>query len=278
MVKYTDEELDKKLKEIREKDQLKIDGPDFWEKISGVFTEPAGFFNRLSYFKPNFLNWILPVLAYILIFSACEFLMLNNPDVRKEKFDAQYENMENLVNRMVEKGRLSRDEAGDILDKEYEKAKHLSAGPDFVSTLVFKGITTLLGFFIVVILLQFFMNLFFSEIYLIKKTMVVYGLAFLIFIPEVLIRTIVVFISGSYISVLNFSLFLEQSNIFSYILGNLNPFTIWFNLVVCIGLIETYRVKNKKKIYLLIFGSWFVLLAIGYFVMQQFTMLSQLAR
>lgn len=278
MVQYSEEELDKKLKEIKEKDSRKIAGPGLFEKFTGIFMEPGKMFKNLSYFKPNFLNWLIPILAYVLIFSICEYIMLNNPDVKKEKFEAHYQMMESKVNNSLEKGSLSREEAEDILDLEYEKAKYFSVGSEFVPTFIFKLVTTFLQVLIVVVILQFFMNLFFSEIFVFKRTLLIYGLSFIVLIPEVLIRTITVLMTGSYISVLNFSLFLTGDNFITFFISSINPFILWFYLVLCIGIIETYRVKNKKKIYSLIYGSWCLMVVLNYFAMQQFAALSKLAR
>ena len=269
MVKYTEEELDQKLKEIKRRDKIKVDEPGLFEKIYGIFAEPADLFNKLSYFKPNALNWLLPIVSYVLIFSFCEYLMQNNPSVLKTKFENQYGVMENKVDASIEKGTLSREEAEEILDKEYDKAKYFSVGPNFVPTLIFKTVTTLFSFFITIILLQFFMNLFYQELYKIKMTMVVYGLPFLIPSLEVLVRTILVYVTGTYYPVLDFSsVLLFQNNFLAYIFSKLNPFEIWFNVVVCIGFVQMYRLKTKRKIYMLVFGSWFVLLSIGYFITQ----------
>lgn len=276
MVRYTDEELDQKLKEIKRRDLIKVNEPGVFEKIYGIFSEPSSLFKRLSYFKPNFLNWLLPIVTYILVFSFCEYIMLNNPDVLKTKFENRYNNMEQRVNNSLEKGSLSREEAADILDQEYEKAKYFTVGSSFTPTLIFKTVSTFFQFFIVVILLQFFMNLFYSEIYIMKKTLLIYGLPFLIPTIEVLIRTIIVLVSGTYFEVLDFSsILLFQNNYLAYLFSRLNPFTIWFNIVVCIGIIQMYRLKTSRKIYVLVFGCWFIILSMGYFIAQKIQMLSQ---
>jgi len=271
MVKYTDEELDQKLKEIKHRDNIKVEEPGLFEKLYGIFAEPADLFKRLSYFNPNAANWLLPIVSYILIFSFCEFLMQNNPSVLKSKFENQYGVMEKKIDASVEKGVLSREEAEEFLDQEYEKAKYFSIAPQLIPTLIFKTITTLSSFFITVILLQFFMNLFFHELYKMKITFVIYGLPFLIPVLEVICRTILVYATGIYFPVLDFSSFLLfQDSFFVYIFSKLNPFEIWFNIVVCIGFVQMYRLKTKRKIYILVFGSWFFLLTIGYFINQKF--------
>lgn len=269
MVQYTDEELDQKLKEIKRRDSIKVEEPGFFEKFIGVISEPTKLFHRLSYFKPNFFNWLIPLISYIIIFSVCELIMQNNPQILNAKFEERYSRMEARVNNSLEKGRITRDEAAEILDSEYEKAKYYTVGPEFAPTLIFKTVTTSFYFFGFVIILQFFMNLFYSEIYVMKKTMLAFGLPFIIKSIEVLVRTIVVLLSGTYFAVLDFSsILLFKNNYIAYLFSKINPFTIWFFIVVCIGLIQMYRLKTKRKIYYLFIGCWILALTIEFFVSQ----------
>jgi len=275
MVQYSDEELDKKLREIKEKDNRTIDEPGFFYKFMGLYTEPGKVFKNLSYFKPNFLNWLIPILVYIFIFSVCEYVMLNNSNVRKTKFENYYQKIENQVKSSMRKGKLTRKEAEEVLDMEYEKAKYFSIGSEFVPTFVFKLVTTFLHVFIVVTIFQFFMNLFFSEIFVFKRTLIIYGLSFIVLVPEVLVRTVIVLLTGSYISVLDFSVFFTANSFITFFTRNINPFVLWFYLILCIGIIKTYRIKNKKKIYFFIFGGWCLMVVLNYFIMQQFAILSK---
>lgn len=54
------------------------------DKIVGVISEPSTLFSKLAFAKVKVIDWLLPILALMIIAIATTFIYMSNPEIKLE--------------------------------------------------------------------------------------------------------------------------------------------------------------------------------------------------
>ncbi len=76
------------------------------DKIVGVISEPSNLFSKLSFQKPKATDWLLPLLAMMIVSIIATFIYMSNPEIKLEMQQQQRKAMQEQFDKMVESGQM----------------------------------------------------------------------------------------------------------------------------------------------------------------------------
>ena len=233
------------------------------DKMIGVFTEPAKMFYHTSKFPTRNKDWVIPVLILFLVAGLIQRLALMNEEVYFKVMQEQSQELD----KQVDSGQLSSEEA----DQRLDAIETFTKGPiGWVTTIV----GALIGGLIFFLLLSLFY--FLSSKFLLKgeggysSALVAGGLSSYISLLQVIIAGILTISLGLRIS--DFSVAslweMDRLTLSGWLLAKINPISIWYYIVLSIGLAKMFKSDNVKKYYALVFVSW-IISSLIFFVLAQ---------
>ncbi len=221
------------------------------DKMTGIFTEPSATFEKIAKFPVKTVDWLLPILLLLLVISLTRILMMNNEEISYQVKQIQ----EKSINEMVEKGVITSEQA----DQQIEQSEKFSNSP-------IGWIIQTVGIFIFGFIIFFFIVLIY---FLLAKfalkgnggfasALVGSGLTAYISIIQVVLAAILALIFGKLMTDLSVATFtdIDKSTITGWILGKIDPFSIWSYSVYSIGLAKMFRSDSTTKYFILVFGVW----------------------
>lgn len=228
------------------------------DKMTGVFTEPAATFEKISRFPLKTSDWLLPVVLLFLVISLTQILVMSNEEIYFQAKQKQEEQLHKTFDEMVEKGQMTRQEA----DQQIESARERMAmgrGPvGWIFQTIGIFIFGFIVFFIVVLIHFLFAKYAFNGNGGYLSALISNGLPAYISIIQVVLTAIVAMAMGKLMSDLSVASIagVEKSTFAGWALGKLEPFSIWIYSVVSIGLSRMFRSDSTKKYFILVFGVW----------------------
>src|SRR5574338_1018652 len=90
------------------------------DKIVGVISEPSNLFSKLSFIPTKATDWILPLIALIVVAIVSTFIYMSNPEIKLEMQQQQEKAMQEQFDKMVESGQMTREQADEQIDMTME--------------------------------------------------------------------------------------------------------------------------------------------------------------
>ena len=227
------------------------------DKLVGVFSEPGNVFSKIAQVPAKTVDWIVPLLVFIVVLSLSTIIMQTNPQIKYSMIEKQTEAIEKNFSEAVNSGRMTQEQA----DTQMEAIRERMEGGGMAMV-----IPQLVGIVIFTFIVFFVMSGFY---FLVAKfglkgdggyssAMVAYGLPFYIASVQVILQVIVAMLMAKMVTDLSVTTFLglDKSEFVGFLLSKLDLFSIWFYVVVGIGLAKMFKSDNTKKYIIAIIALW----------------------
>ena len=103
-----------------EQNPIEIEELSHTDKIVGVISEPTNLFSKLVFLNTKATDWLLPLLAMILVAIVATFIYMSNPSIKYEMQQQQEKAMREQFEKMVESGQMTQEQVDEQLDKTSE--------------------------------------------------------------------------------------------------------------------------------------------------------------
>jgi len=228
------------------------------DKMTGIFTEPSATFVKIAKFPVKTIDWLMPVLLLLFVISLTQILIMSNEEIYFQARQKQEEQLQKTFDSMVEKGQMTREQADQQMESAMERMA-MGRGPvgwilQTVSILIFGFIV----FFLVVLIYFLFSKFAFKGNGGYTSALVGSGLTAYISIIQVVLAAILALAFGRLMSDLSVASFasMDKTTITGWMLGKIDPLSIWAYAVTSIGLAKMFRSDSITKYFILVFGVW----------------------
>ena len=228
------------------------------DKMIGIFTEPSSTFEKTAKFPVKTVDWFLPVLILLVVVAITQILVMSNQEIYYQAQQKQMQQIEKTFDQMVEKGQMTRQQADEQLDKVRQRME-AGRGP---MGYVFQT----LGIFIIGFIFFFLVGLIY---FLISKfafkgdggytsALVASGLTSYIVILQIVLAAILSMAFGRLLNGLSIASLadIDKSTFIGFILGKIDPFSIWAYSITSIGLAKMFKSDSTTKYFIMVFLVW----------------------
>lgn len=243
-----------KMSSVDELEELELTHPD---KLVGVFTEPTKTFSKIAQFPAKSIDWVIPIFVVIIVVILSQFLMLSNPQIKREQQDKMLERVEKQFDEAVKKGQLTREQADQQLQQMEE---------NMGSTSIFQTIGIIVGvpigmfivFFVVTAAFFFIAKYGLKGELTYKDVLVAYGLPMYIGAIETIVMAIAALAMSKFLTGVSVADFIgaDKTTLNGFLLSKLNIFSIWFYSVFGIGLSKMSKSNDVKKYVIVVLAVW----------------------
>lgn len=244
------------------------------DKFVGVISEPSTFFTSLSNYKLKASNWLIPLLLFVIVASATNYLMMNNPVIKNQAIDKQMAIIEKALEDAVASGQIPQATADAQLEQYRVRIEEqIDSGTLISVASVF--VITFLMFFIVAAVLYMIARFILKGEGTYSTAMITYGSVYYILILQVICMLIYALASDQLVSGLNLSFFLDADTkeFGGFLLSKIDPFTIWFYTVVSLGLAKMFKSEKTTSYFVAVFSLWLGFSLLFFFAAQKFPFL-----
>lgn len=239
------------------------------DAISGIFTEPGNTFETIAKFpKRNF--WLLPVIILVVTSIVSSFLFFSDAELVSKMMDKQKQQLRERMQESVKNGKMSQEQANDAIEKA---EKFMDPKGLFFKITGFAGavVAPFLMLFVLSVIYMLLLKMFKANFEFMNILNVV-GLSLIVSAIGSIIAIVLSIILGDLNSV-GLSLILKADTVgetLHALLMKLDVFSIWFYILVAIGLVRVAKIKPLIS-YSIVFGLWVIWLAVTTFVFKMFT-------
>lgn len=232
------------------------------DKIVGVISEPSNLFSKLVFLPTKATDWILPLLALIVVAIVSTFIYMSNPEIKYQMQQEQEKAMREQFDKMVESGQMSREQA----DEQMEQSAQFVNNPMFMylipSISVF--VIMLLWFFIFTTLAFLLAKFALKGDGSYSQAMTAMGLPLYISVLGSIILVIAGMLMGKMLTGLNPATLMgmDLKTLPGFLLSRLDLFTIWFYVVVGISFAKMFKSDNVKKYVITSLAAWLIFMFI----------------
>ena len=240
--------------ELLEENEFELSHSD---KMVGVFSEPTNTFAEIAKTPPKVIDWLVPLLIFIVVSSLSSVIMISNPQIKFNMMEKQTEAMEKSFAEYVDSGAMTQEQA----DTQIEKVRETMEGNGTAIIISQVVATVIMGFIVFFIMCGFY----YGVVRLILKgdgtfgnVMVAYGLPFYIASIQAILVVIVAMLMNKMVTDLSVATFLDldKTELVGFLLSKLDLLTIWFYVVVGIGLAKMFKSDDTKKYVGMVLGLW----------------------
>jgi len=227
------------------------------DKMVGLFSEPASTFQRIAQAPTKVIDWLIPLLIFIVVLSLSTVIMQSNPQIKYQMVEKQTEAMEKTFDEYVNSGAMTQEQA----DAQIETMRDRMNG----SGMAFL-IPQIVGIVIFVFIVFFVVSgFYYGTTRLVLKgdgtfsnAMVAYGLPFYIATVQVILQVIVAMLMNKIIADLSLTTFLDldKTEFIGFLLSKVDIISIWFYVVVGIGFAKMFKSENTTKYIGMVVGLW----------------------
>jgi len=229
------------------------------DKIVGVFTEPASLFSNIKLAGAKTSDWLIPLFLMMLLSFAVQFVVLQNPVLKQQAIDEQIERTKEFLDGYVESGQMTQEQADQQLEAAYDRMEEqMSAG------LVISAVT--------IIVLGFIFFFVISGVYILivkfvlkgdgsyKEGLSAYGLPGYIMALQLIATIILVLFTESIkagpdvAKLMN----MDPQTITGYVMGYLDPFKIWYYVVLGIAFAKMFKSDKSAKYIVTVISVWVI--------------------
>jgi hypothetical protein len=228
------------------------------DKFVSLFTEPSKLFTDLSHQKPKTTDWLIPLIALMLLAMGVQILVLTNPTLKHQAVQEQLGRVEAFFDDAIEKGQMTQEQADQQLEASAERMdRQMKAG--LLIGVVTIIILAFLFFFVVsgVFILIVKFGLKGEGTY--KAGLTAYGLPGFIMALQLII-TMILMLTMSDIKMGTDAakiLGYDVQELNGYLLSYVDPIKIWFYVVVAIAFAKMFKSENIGLYISTILGVWF---------------------
>ena len=230
------------------------------DKMMGVFSEPSATFEKIAKFPPRTMDWLLPVIVFLIVAIASSFLIMQNPEIKLQLGEMLDKRMDKVEKQMEEKVK-----SGDMTEADKEKAmEQARKGMEFMTGPTMRSVTvvvwTFIGFFVMVLIYFLLAKFALKGDGTFSGTMVARGLPFYILVVQVIVVAILSIVMQKLLIDSSLASFLgtERDTMAGYLLSRIDPFAIWFYAVVGVGLAKMFKSDSVTKYVVMVFAVWII--------------------
>ncbi|MDA3861057.1 MAG: YIP1 family protein [Melioribacteraceae bacterium] len=258
--------------ELLEEEEFEFNHSD---KLVGLFSEPANTFTKIAQAQTKVIDWLIPLLIFIVVISLSTIIMQSNPQIKFQMIEKQTEAMEKSFSEYVNSGAMTQEQA----DTQIEAIRERMEGsgiemliPQIVGIVIFSFIVFFImsGFYYGVIRLILKGDGTFSN------AMVGYGLPFYIASVQSILVVIVAMLMNKMATDLSVATFLDldKTEFVGFLLSKLDLFSIWFYVVVGIALAKMFKSEETTKYVGMVIGLWLGFSLLFFYLGNAFPLLS----
>jgi len=227
------------------------------DKIVGLFIEPSKTFSKMSKFPPKTVDWVIPILILIVVTILSRIVMMSNPIIKHEITEKSVAKIEKQFKQMVDKGQLSQSQADEQLDTMRERMEKGSV-IQLIGMIIGIPIFIFILFFIVSGVLLIIAKYILGGDGSYKSAMAAYGLPFYVVSLQVIIMVIAALVMNKFLSGISAADLMSsnQSTFIGFILSKFDIFSIWFYVLIGIGLAKMFKSDNTTKYIIGSLGMW----------------------
>jgi ABC-type multidrug transport system fused ATPase/permease subunit len=239
------------------------------DAISGIFTEPGNTFNTIMKFpKRNF--WLLPVIILVLTSIVSSFLFFSDAELVSKMMDKQKMKMREKMQESVKEGKMSQQQANEAIERA---EKFMDPNGLFFKITGFAGavVAPFIMLFVLSVIYMLLLKMFKAN-FEFTNILNVVGLSLIVSAIGSIIGIVLSIVMGDLTSV-GLALAFKADAVgetFHGLFMKLDVFTIWFYVLVAIGLVRVAKIKPVIS-YSIVFGLWVIWLVITTFVFTMFT-------
>jgi len=227
------------------------------EKLIGVFVEPLRIFKSISQFGAKSIDWLLPLLFFLLTLILSDLMVTSIPSIRYSMLEKQALNIRNKLEPLVEQGLITPDRINaqiENLKKSYDEGLTVRKIKEAGYITLFEFIR----FLVTLLVFHFTFKFLYQGKIEIKKSLVALGLPFYIKAFGNVILIMAGLITSAYYQDLSIASIIgaDRSTTFGFILGKLDLFAIRYFLIVSFGLLILHNLREKYKVIIIVFGIW----------------------
>ncbi|MFH1197405.1 MAG: hypothetical protein V1720_17025 [bacterium] len=270
------EELLQSNAEKAQEEEIELSHTD---KIVGVFAEPVSMFSKAAKFPPRAMDWLLPILFVIIVSIAGYIVLMSNPTIKYAMTAEQMKQIEEQFQEQVDAGQISQEQA----DEQLERTREFMEGQGAMG-MIFAVIGIVIGqlifFFIIAAIFLLVAKLALKGDGNYSTAMVAYGLPHYIGVIQGIVMVILSMVMGKFLMGTSVATFMdfEQGSFLNFIMGKIDPFSIWFYAVFSIGLAKMFKSQTTGKYFAWVFGLWLGFGILMFFLAKAVPFLSFLAR
>ncbi len=227
------------------------------DKLVGIFSEPVSTFSKISINGPKTSDWFIPVVIFIIAAILSNILMMSNPIIKSTIVQKQMEQIEKNLNDAVAKGQITESQKEEQLESIRQRIE--SGGiANFIMSAIGIIIFTFIAFFIVSAVFYLSVKLILKGNGTYKDAMTAYGLPYYILVIQIIIMTILAFLTDKFFTSTSIAAFIntDRTSIVHFILSKLDIFSIWFYAIASVGFGKMFKSQSLGKYYILIYSLW----------------------
>lgn len=232
------------------------------DKIVGVISEPGNLFSKLVFLPTKVTDWILPLLALIVVSIIATFIYMSNPEIKYQMQQEQEKAIREQFDKMIESGQITQEQAEEQIDQ----------------TMAMMGDGTMMQIFSsvgMVVWWLFWFFVFTTLAFLIAKfvlkgegsysqAMTAMGLPLYISLLQSIILIIAGLLMGKMLTGLNPTSLMDMDikTLPGFLLSRLDVFSIWFYAVVGISFAKMFKSDNTNKYIITSIVVWLIFMFI----------------
>jgi hypothetical protein len=224
------------------------------DAMAGVITEPGETYEAVTAAK-NTNYWLTPMLIVVVSGLIAAFLFMSNAELIESVMRKERVKLQEQMDKQVQDGKMTREQA----DKSIEQAeKFMNPSSPFFMVLGYGG--ALIGPFVILFVLSLLYMVFLKMLkaeFEFTSILNVVGLAMIISAIGTILSTVLSVVMGE-VATISPGLLISEDSAGPFMhkfISSFDVFTIWFYMVVAIGLSKIGRTSVMKPA-VFVFGIW----------------------
>lgn len=237
------------------------------DKMVGLFSEPANIFEQIAQAPTKVVDWLVPILIFIVVLSLSTVIMQSNAQIKYSMVEKQTEVMEKTFEEYVNSGAMTQEQADTQIEVMRERMNEGGIAmliPQIIGIIIFTFIVffILSGFYYGVVRLILKGDGTFSS------AMVAYGLPFYIASVQVILQVVVAMLMNKAVTDLSVTTFLDldKQEFVGFLLSKADIVSIWFYVVVGIAFAKMFKSEETGKYIGMVVGLWLGFSLLFYYI------------
>lgn len=232
----------------------------FFDKVTGIITEPGKVFENISDTKAKSADWLVPFFLILMFATASVLIVMQNSIIKEDVKSKARHKIEQAFEKQVANGTMTKAEAQDGIEKAEKGLDIIGTIPGMIIQTISVTFVGGIVFFIIVAYFFLVSKIFVKSPLNFEAFLVAYGMSGYISMLNIIVCVILAFVfdrqfeSASLASLLN----ITENGIAKFLLSKVDPFTIWMYIVFTIGLTKLSKAKSYVAYAIVVFGSWFI--------------------
>ncbi len=252
-------EITENEEEVLEEEVLEEESFGFIDKFIGIFTEPVSVFKNIMKNGVKFSDWFVPIIFVAVFAILANYMMLRDPEIKAQFVEQQMTRMEKMFDSMASNPNMTKKDIEATKEKTLESLEK-NSGSLMSSAFGLLGALIVITLIVLLLSLYFFLcaKLFFKSQAGYKEVLGVYASSMYVSVLGIIAYLIAGMLLTKFMQGFDVASLIGQdkSTFVGFLLSRLDIFTIWFYILLSIGLATISNSENRGKFYGLVFGSW----------------------